>query len=64
MPVKQVTPSAGLLQLAKLVAADLRRGVVSAGLGTIGAALAQNPDTVLLVLRRARNVRAVICVPL
>ncbi|NEU14597.1 hypothetical protein G3T14_21140 [Methylobacterium sp. BTF04] len=50
MPVKKVTPRAGLLQLAKLVAGDLRRGEASLGLQTIGAALSDNPETVLVAL--------------
>ena len=50
MPLKKVTPRAGLLQLAKLVAIDLRRGEVSTGLQTVGAALSDSPETVIIVL--------------
>jgi hypothetical protein len=50
MPVKKVTPGAGILQLAKLVAGNLRRGEASLGLQTIGAALSDNPETVLVAL--------------
>lgn len=50
MPVKKATFRTGLLQLAKLVAADLRRGEISSGLRTVGAALSENPDAILGVL--------------
>ncbi len=50
MPVKTNTPRAGLLQLAKLVVGDLRRGQMSSGLRTVGPALAESPDALLAVL--------------
>ncbi|ACL56417.1 hypothetical protein [Methylobacterium nodulans] len=50
MPVKTNTPRAGLLQLAKLVAGDLRRGQVSSGLQAVGAALSESAGAVLILL--------------
>lgn len=50
MPLRNATARNGLLQLAKLVAADLRRGEMSPGLQTVGAALSDSPDTILGVL--------------
>ena len=50
MPVKPITPRAGLLQLAKLVAGDLRRGQMSSSLRTVGPALAESPDALPAVL--------------
>lgn len=50
MPVKVNTPRAGLLQLARLVAGDLKRGRVSSGLQTVGLALFESPDAVRILL--------------
>ncbi|MDN3570149.1 hypothetical protein [Methylobacterium longum] len=43
-------PRTRILQLAKLVAADLRRGEMTTGLQTVGVALSENPDAVIVVL--------------
>ena len=50
MPVKKITPRAGLLQLAKLVAVDLRRGEVNPALRAVGPALSDSPDSIYIVL--------------
>jgi hypothetical protein len=50
MPVKKVTPRAGLLQLAKLVAVDLERGEVNPALRAVGLALLDSPGSVHIVL--------------
>lgn len=50
MPATANAPRARVLQLAKLVAADLRRGQMTSGLQTVGLALSENPDVVIVVL--------------
>ncbi|GJD52943.1 hypothetical protein OPKNFCMD_5711 [Methylobacterium crusticola] len=50
MPGALTTPRAALLRLARLVASDLSRGRVSPGLQTVGSALSESPDAVLLLL--------------
>ena len=50
MPSTANTPRAKILQLAKLVASDLRRGQMTAGLQTVGVALFENLDAVVVVL--------------
>ena len=50
MPATANAPRARILQLAKLVAADLRRGQMTAGLQTVGLALSDNPVAVIVVL--------------
>jgi len=43
-------PRTRILQLAKLVAADLRCGEMTTGLQTVGVVLSENPDAVIVVL--------------
>ena len=50
MPVMANAPRTRILQLAKLVAADLRRGEMTTGLQTVGVALSENPNAVIVVL--------------
>ncbi|WP_430913429.1 hypothetical protein [Methylobacterium sp. sgz302541] len=47
---KVVMARAGMRQLAKLVAGDLGRGEITAGLESVGSALASSPEAVLAVL--------------
>lgn len=47
---KVVRARAGMRQLAKLVAGDLGRGEITAGLESVGSALASSPEAVLAVL--------------
>ncbi len=50
MPATANAPRARILQLAKLVAGDLRHGQMTAGLQTVGLALSENPDAVVAAL--------------
>ena len=50
MPATANTPRAKILQLAKLVASDLRRGQMTTGLQTVGLGLSENLDAVVVVL--------------
>lgn len=50
MPAMANAPRTRILQLAKLVAADLRRGEMTTGLQTVGLALSENPDALIVVL--------------
>lgn len=50
MPARANAPRARILQLAKLVAGDLRLGQMTSGLQTVGLALSENPDAVVAAL--------------
>ena len=50
MPATANAPRARIHQLAKRVAADLQRGQMTAGLQTVGLALSEHPDAVIVVL--------------